>query len=49
MIQIQGEYSQVKGGVNKSMVPYVVSSSTHRVVAGQKVRLASVSTDVKEQ
>lgn len=49
VIQIQGEYAQVKGGVNKSMVPYVVSSSTHRVVAGQKVRLASVSADAKEQ
>jgi|TARA_R110001599_G_scaffold203_1_gene758 RND family efflux transporter MFP subunit len=49
VIQIQGEYAQVKGGVNNDMVPYVVSSSTHRVVAGQKVRLASVSTDAKEQ
>lgn len=49
VIQIQGEYAQVKGGVNESRVPYVVSSSTHRVVAGQKVRLASENTGAKEQ
>lgn len=49
VIQIQGEYAQVKGGVNEKMLPYIVKSSTHRVVAGQKVRLASVNTDAKEQ
>jgi RND family efflux transporter MFP subunit len=49
VIQIQGEYAQVKGGVSEEIVPFVVSSSTHRVVAGQKVRLASVIADVAEQ
>ena len=49
VIQIQGEYAQVKGGVNENLVPYIVSSSTHRVVAGQKVRLASAIADAKEQ
>jgi len=41
VIQIQGEFAQVKGGVSKETIPYVVKSSTHRVVAGQKVQLSS--------
>ncbi len=44
VIQIQGEYAQVKGGLTADILPYVVSSSTHRVVAGQKVRLLAAST-----
>jgi len=43
VIQIQGEYAQVKGGVTKETLPYVVSSSTYRVVAGQNVRLITAS------
>ena len=43
VIQIQGEFAQVKGGVSKETLPYVVSSSTQRVVAGQKVRLITSS------
>jgi len=42
VIQIQGEFAQVKGGVSADNIPYVISSSTHRVVAGQKVRLSPV-------
>lgn len=39
VIQIQGEFAQVKGGISEQTLPYVISSSTHRVVAGQKVIL----------
>jgi len=41
VIQIQGEFAQVKGGVSKETIPYVVKSSTHRVVEGQKVQISS--------
>lgn len=44
VIQTQGEFAQVKGGISAETLPLVVSSSTHRVVAGQKVRLKSHST-----
>lgn len=44
VIQIQGEYAQVKGGVSKETLPHVIRSSTYRVVAGQNVRLAANSS-----
>ncbi len=47
VIQIQGEFAQVKGGISKTTLPYVVSSSTHRVVAGQKVRLIASSASAE--
>jgi RND family efflux transporter MFP subunit len=43
VIQIQGEFAQVKGGVSKETVPFVIKSSTHRVVAGQKVKISKLS------
>lgn len=49
VIQIQGEFAQVKGGVSKATVPFVVSESTHRVVAGQTVRLNAPSTVAMER
>ncbi|MFT6030022.1 MAG: RND family efflux transporter MFP subunit [Oleiphilaceae bacterium] len=47
VIQIQGEFAQVKGGISKETLSYVVSSSTHRVVAGQKVRLITSSSSAE--
>tara|TARA_R110001592_G_scaffold194179_1_gene441618 strand:+ start:2039 stop:3205 length:1167 start_codon:yes stop_codon:yes gene_type:complete len=47
VIQIQGEFAQVKGGISQETLPYVVSSSTHRVVAGQKVRLIATSSSAE--
>lgn len=49
VIQIQGEFAQVKGGVSKETVPYVVKSSTHRVVAGQQVQVGKTSSVTLEQ
>ena len=49
VIQIQGEFAQVKGGISKATVPLVVSASTHRVVAGQTVRLNAPSTVAMER
>lgn len=49
VIQIQGEFAQVKGGITKNILPYVVSESTHRVVAGQTVRLNASSNAAAEQ
>ena len=49
VIQIQGEFAQVKGGVSNKTLPYVVSASTHRVVAGQTVRLNASSHSAMEQ
>jgi len=40
VIQIQGEFAQVKGGVLKETLHYVIKSSTHRVVEGQKVQIS---------
>jgi RND family efflux transporter MFP subunit len=42
VVQIQGEFAQVKGGVTNETIPYVVKSSTHRVVAGQHVQISSL-------
>jgi hypothetical protein len=44
VIQIHGEFAQVKGGVSKETTPYVIKSSTHRVVAGQKVQISSLTS-----
>jgi RND family efflux transporter MFP subunit len=43
VIQIHGQFAQIKGGVSKETAPYVIKSSTHRVVAGQKVQLSSLN------
>lgn len=48
VVQIQGEFAQVKGGVSKETVPYVIKSATHRVVAGQKVQLSKLSAALAE-
>ena len=41
VIQIQGEFAQVKGGVTKMNASFVIKSSTHRVVAGQNVSVSA--------
>lgn len=41
VIQIQGEYAQIKGGVTQDTQSYVIRTSPHRVVDGQIVRLAT--------
>lgn len=43
VIQIQGEFAQVKGGVTKATLPFVVSASTHRIVENQTVRTNAAS------
>ncbi|MFV1873104.1 MAG: efflux RND transporter periplasmic adaptor subunit [Oleiphilus sp.] len=48
VIQIQGEFAQVKGGVSAETLPRVVSSSTHRVVAGQTVRLQAKADNLSQ-
>ncbi len=47
VIQIRGEYAQVKGGVSEETRPHVIQSSMYRVVAGQNVRLAAPSNSAE--
>jgi membrane fusion protein, multidrug efflux system len=49
VVQIQGEFAQVKGGVTEDTIPYVVKSSTHRVVAGQHVQIGSLTASATEK
>jgi len=41
LAMIRGDKALVAAGLTREQVPYVVAEATHRVVAGQQVRLAS--------
>lgn len=41
MVMVKGDYALVTGGITKDELPFVIKDSTHRVVAGQQVRVSS--------